>query len=305
MSTFGATVHRRPTDFEPDKRHYVLKAYYRYSIMPESEVIDDLIGLRLKQTIMAMKTTIEEQDRRISGLEMKIRGIEMNENRGRPKITMAMPPPDAMKHTTSEAPVPITNSAMDGYMNRGLNAAVFSVTNRMAFKSNSAISIRGYNIRLNLWGTVLASLMIACMKRYVQKAGETGLVIDETMVINTYRRRVGVPQGERRSKDKVQDTTLQTWSDLERTQTATGWGWPRPSSTCKPPAGWSRTIRGAIYNKRFGINLILGHYIHAGRAFRYAPVPTVPGPHHSQRLVSRDQQHGLPPPLRSSSPDLH
>lgn len=177
---------------------------------------DDVIS-ELKTMIMSMKITMESQDKRIAQLELEIERLKMNENHERSRTTAAMPLPYAMKHTSSpmfrrrgstqdnadtesfsnlsrtrsEISAPASTNAVGSYMNRGPNAAVFSVSSPMVFKNNSATSSRGYDNKLSLWGTVFASLMIACMKKYIQKTGETGHIIDETIIMKTYSRIVG------------------------------------------------------------------------------------------------------------------
>ncbi len=178
---------------------------------------DDVIS-ELREAIMSMKMTIETQDKRIAKLELEVDALRSNEMAERPRATASMPLPYAMKHTSSPAfrrrrtsntadddtesfsavsrvrsdvSAPASTSAANSYMNRGPNTAVFSVTNPMTFKNSSAISSRGYDNKLSLWGTVFASLMIACMTKYIQKTGQTGHIIDSAMVAKTYTRIVG------------------------------------------------------------------------------------------------------------------
>ncbi|KAI0004741.1 hypothetical protein F4779DRAFT_599486 [Xylariaceae sp. FL0662B] len=95
-----------------------------------------------------------------------------------------------MSRVRSKASAPSSVSVADSCMNRGQNSAVFSLNNPASFKSSSAMPSRGYDNKLSLRVTVFASLMMVCVRRYIQDTGETGHIIDEitVMVIKTYTR---------------------------------------------------------------------------------------------------------------------
>lgn len=162
----------------------------------------------LKNIIMSMQVTIDTLDKRIAALELDNERMKMNESYERPITRATMPQPFAMKHTTSPAfrrrnsrdaetesfsnvsrarsEMSATPSASQTPSAVMRNPAVFSMSSPMVFKNNSAISSRGYDNKLSLWATVFTSLMVACMKRYIQKRGEVGHIIDETVLMKTY-----------------------------------------------------------------------------------------------------------------------
>ncbi|KAL2022637.1 hypothetical protein VTK56DRAFT_4981 [Thermocarpiscus australiensis] len=160
------------------------------------------IVFELKQTITSMKITIDEQDRRISKLEMKIRSMKMNKDGDRPKATAAMSSP-----------------AMDSYMNRGPNAAVFSVKNRMAFKNNSAILSRGYDKQAESAGDCTRVSDDRLYEVVLSEDREDGAHHRRDDGYETYMRIVDDLYhrvNERRDKDEVPEGTPQTWLDLRK-----------------------------------------------------------------------------------------
>ena len=171
----------------------------------------------LKETIMSMKIMMETMDSRISTLELKVSSLEIDRPKIRHKTTATMPDPDALRHTNSpmftmkrtntstsknadtdsftnvskaksEISSPATNDDTNTYMNRQPNAAVFTMSNSKLFKNNSAISSRGYENKLTLWGTVFTSLVVGAMKKYIQTTGEVSHIIDELFLMKTYNK---------------------------------------------------------------------------------------------------------------------
>lgn len=168
----------------------------------------------LKEAVMSLKATVEAMDKKITGLEVEIERMKSGALNERPRTVATMPKPYAMRHTTSpmvRSRTTDTNRDDDtesfsnvsgvrsessdrpisSYMARNTDTAVFATPKPMAFKNNSAISSRGYDNKLNLWGTIFTSLMVSCMKKYIQTTGETGHVIDEVILMKTYTRIVG------------------------------------------------------------------------------------------------------------------
>ena len=219
----------------------------------------------LKETIMSMKMTIESQDKRMSQLELELERLKMDAPKDRPKTVATMPLPYAMKHTASplfgndklkdsaqqdgdtdsfsnvsrsKSETPTTNNNSGLYANRTPNPAVFSLSTPMVFKNNSAISSRGYNNKLILWGTVFTSLMIGCMKKYIQTTSEVTHVIDESFIMKTYTKIVGdlyhrskyaelpavqsheltflAKMFSRRGKEEVPESTAKTWVEMNQ-----------------------------------------------------------------------------------------
>lgn len=84
---------------------------------------------------------------------------------------------------------PVRNRIMN--INRFPDTAVYSMSNPVQFKNTSAISIRGYDNKSSIWGTVFASLVISCIGTYIQKTSEVNHIIDETDVMKTYVKLVG------------------------------------------------------------------------------------------------------------------
>jgi len=124
-------------------------------------------------------------------------------------------------------------------MKRSQTQVITTGSAKISFKNNSAISARGYDSKLSLWGTVLASLLIGCMRRYIQRTGETGHIIDGVAIARSYSKIVGelyarvkftelpaVQSHEvallskvfsRTDKNEVPESTAQTWCDISKT----------------------------------------------------------------------------------------
>lgn len=70
------------------------------------------------------------------------------------------------------------------YSNQSMGSVFAGSTNLI--KSRSGTSGMGYSTKNDIWGVALASLLIACIKRYIHKTGETTHVIDETRFASVY-----------------------------------------------------------------------------------------------------------------------
>ncbi|KAL9122246.1 MAG: hypothetical protein Q9187_001198 [Circinaria calcarea] len=169
----------------------------------------------LLEAVMSIKITVEGFDKRLTKLEFTVESLKKDRNKDRPRQTAMMPNLDAMRHSASPVfgstkPLPsmrrdddtesfsnvsVTKTDLSGpitgmdtisYMDRTPNPALFSTSTMTPFKTNSAIANRGYDTKLALWGTCFASLVIACMRKYIQFTGETGHIIDERFLMKTY-----------------------------------------------------------------------------------------------------------------------
>ncbi|KAH7001763.1 hypothetical protein B0J12DRAFT_747795 [Macrophomina phaseolina] len=117
-----------------------------------------------------------------------------------------------------------------------------SITNPMTmpFKSNSATAAEGYTSSPSLWGTALASMLIAALRYYITKRDATMLMIDEIRVMKTYVRiaptlyesitRRGLPKVTdpvtrylsksipRMNKNEVPTSTADGWNAMNKSQ---------------------------------------------------------------------------------------
>ena len=88
----------------------------------------------------------------------------------------------------SDVSGPITTMDMSSYVNRPMDPSMISFSKVTSMKSNSAIANRSYTDKLALWGITFASLMVACMRRYIQFTQESGHIVDERALMKTYCR---------------------------------------------------------------------------------------------------------------------
>jgi hypothetical protein len=63
--------------------------------------------------------------------------------------------------------------------------SVFTQSNN-PIKSRSRTAGLGYDNKKVIWGTSLASILIACMRKYIDTTGETAHVLDETHIASVY-----------------------------------------------------------------------------------------------------------------------
>ncbi|KAI9746886.1 MAG: hypothetical protein M1815_004898 [Lichina confinis] len=210
--------------------------------MSDGEIVDDLIGFMINNdevnssrsdddeqvglesedrmtemmgVLRSMQMTIDSMDKKIARLELKVGKLEIDIPIDRPRNHVALPDPDALRHTKSpafgnsdmrrrqglgedtdsfsnisrtksESSAPATPADMNCNMNRPFNNALFSVSTRSMFKSNSATANRGYDNKMTLWGTAFTSLVVACMRKYMSFTQETAHIIDEVFLMKTY-----------------------------------------------------------------------------------------------------------------------
>ncbi|EMR68317.1 hypothetical protein UCREL1_4671 [Eutypa lata UCREL1] len=226
---------------------------------------NDVIS-ELKDTMMSMKVTIDTKDKRIYKLEIDLEHVLQAVYDEIPRHVAKMPKPYALAYTTTPPFRPATRgtpmNTVDNddsesivsssaarsvhsiqtpnrhralYTNRPTNPAVYSMTGRpIQFKNTSAISNRGYDNKSSIWGTVFTSLVISCMKTYIQKSSQVNHIIDESDVMKTYVKLVGELYSraayrelppvqstevlfisrmfERKNKNEVPISTVTTWS---------------------------------------------------------------------------------------------
>lgn len=212
------------------------------NLMYEDKISD------LRQTVMAQALTISTMDKRI------ITGV-FND---RTRQNASMSKPYTMRHTmfpvingrresiqtdddynistTSRGVSETSTPPASSYMNRNPTAVITSSITPKIFKNTSAISSRGYDNKLSLWGTGFESLIISCIKRYINTTGEVGHVVDETVTMKTYTKIVGelyhrakyaelpaVQSNEvlllsnvfkREEKDNIPESSAKTWVQL-------------------------------------------------------------------------------------------
>ncbi|KAK5405220.1 hypothetical protein LTR06_008915 [Exophiala xenobiotica] len=147
-------------------------------------------------------------------LELKIEWLEMVQPKDTPRTRVAMPNLDAMRHTKSpmftnsstrkersnadytesfsnvsrtksECSTPASRMDMSSYVDRPTNTAPFSVSTRAPFKTNSATANRGYDNKITLRDTVLASMIVACTRKYMAHTGQTAHIVDEVFLMKT------------------------------------------------------------------------------------------------------------------------
>lgn len=178
-----------------------------------SDRIEEILTM-LRSAVMIMGS----MDMRLSAIEATVAGIDRRLTPGRIKPTAAIPNPDALKiteppifrstSTASSVSTPRNHerkesvpsiqempTEMVGMSHFPQNTPALSILSslptRGVTKSHSAIADGGYTTKASLWGACLASLLVACMRRYILKTGETLHVIDETVLMSTYREIMG------------------------------------------------------------------------------------------------------------------
>jgi hypothetical protein len=168
--------------------------------------------------LRSIAMTMGSMDKRMSALEASVASMNRRMTQNKPRTLAALPNPDALKIT--ESPVFKSPSSASGvstprnhepsgsapsimntptemlgtshfHQNVTGSSIPFGFPSRGVVKSHSAIADRGYTTKASLWGTCLASLLVACMRRYILKTGESMHVIDENILMSTYREIVG------------------------------------------------------------------------------------------------------------------
>ncbi|KAK2591298.1 hypothetical protein QQS21_011016 [Conoideocrella luteorostrata] len=162
---------------------------------------DDIIS-DLRETMITMKVTIDTMDKRINQLELDVNRLTMNGNRERPRNVAMIPNSTVQSSANNDDGADsfsnVSKARSDLLAPSGVNApntsmirfaapnpTIFSSKNWMSFKNNSAASNRGYDNKHSLWETAFASLMVACMRKYIEKSGESGHIVDEIVMMKT------------------------------------------------------------------------------------------------------------------------
>jgi hypothetical protein len=153
--------------------------------------------------------TMGSMDKRLNAIESSVVSLNRRMTPTRARTPAAIPNPDALKITQSpifrtasttttditardhgregdDSSVPATPVEMVRAPYFPMTLPPSSVPTRGVIKSHSAIADRGYTTKSSLWGSCLASLLVACMRRYILKTGESMHVIDESVLMSTY-----------------------------------------------------------------------------------------------------------------------
>jgi len=176
---------------------------------------------RIEEIVTMLRSivmTMGSMDKRLSAVEATVASINRRMTPGRIKPTANIPNPDALK--IAESPVfksastassvstprgserrdsitsfmgmsPETGVAAHFAQNAPALSLLSTLPTRGVIKSHSATADRGYVTKASLWGTCLASLLTACMRRYILKTGESMHVVDESVLMSTYKEIVG------------------------------------------------------------------------------------------------------------------
>jgi len=182
----------------------------------------------MMEMMRAMKMTMETLVKRIDKLETDVKVVKTASNRPRPRDTFGMPNPDALRHTASpmfrsrnsetstvrdddtesftnvsrarsEIGRPTAERSTSSYMDKFIGPGVFLTSG--GSKSRSALASRGYGDKMQVWGVGFASLMHACITKYMQHTGETGHVIDGIDLMKTYSKIVDLLYARIKSAD--------------------------------------------------------------------------------------------------------
>ena len=182
-------------------------------------------------------------DRRMSAIEASVASMNRRMAGGRSRT--ALPDSEALKiaespttpsasvahdreHEGSVSSTPNAPAETIGPLHFLRNSPVSSIPTSFpsVVKSHSAIADRGYTTKASLWGSCLASLLVACMRRYILKTGESMHVIDESILISTYREVVGdlyrkikftdLPAVSRPDRNTLTTSTARDWLDISK-----------------------------------------------------------------------------------------
>ncbi|KAG5979605.1 hypothetical protein E4U55_004984 [Claviceps digitariae] len=223
----------------------------------EKSTLENILDIR--DTVRTLQTKLNAIDKRINHIEMELSRLSMN-NRERPRSAGRTPSPHAMKHTSSTVSTTRSNSPSSDHdetrARGGVTASVgtaqqnthttnpvppatsVSSPNTPAMvKNKSAMPSGGYRDKHSLWGTALASLMVACMRRYMDRTGDSEHTLDEMLIMETCTKIVGplyerIKYGElpavdspeaaflsqllsRSSQDEVPQSDPSTWLSLQ------------------------------------------------------------------------------------------
>jgi hypothetical protein len=182
----------------------------------------------MMEMMRSMKMTMETLVKRIDRLEVDMKVVKVASNKPRHRDTFGMPNPDAHRHTASpmfksknsetstirdddtesftnvsrtrsDIGRPTAERSTSSYMDKFIGPGVFLSSG--GSKSRSALASRGYGDKLQVWGVGFASLMYACIMKYMQFTGETAHVIDGIDLMKTYSKIVDVLYARIKSAD--------------------------------------------------------------------------------------------------------
>lgn len=183
-----------------------------------SDRIDEILSV-MRSVVMTMGSV----DRRLTAIETTVSGMSRGMNVSATRTTATIPDPNALRisntptfrsGTTNEyttetgpwsrdetsgsgpagggSPASPTRSPFTNVLStRALSLCDTVATSKVSSKSRSATASRGYDTKQVVWGTCLASLLVSCMRSYITKTGETTHVIDEGVLMSSYKEVVG------------------------------------------------------------------------------------------------------------------
>lgn len=160
-----------------------------------------------------------EMKKRLDGIEAMVRSMYTHFREGPERSRVEVPDPDMLRNVGSNSRMNLdgtvdeseredsfvdvasvgstfssatglqrvkANRTIDRGQITGLDMGQGPIPSMMPFKSNSATASEGYTNSPSLWGTALASMLIAALRYYITKRNATMLMIDETRVMKTY-----------------------------------------------------------------------------------------------------------------------
>ena len=194
----------------------------RFSDEGTGEIVGEIAttgGDRIEEILTVQRSivmTLGSMDKRMNAIESSIASLNRKSATARTPNAAAIPDLNALKiaespvfrsgSTNSTASTPRgrqqseeTSSILDtpvemirspylpAVMSQFAPSNMSGLLTRGMPKSHSAIADRGYTTKASLWGSCLASLLVACMRRYILKTGESMHVVDESVLMSTYR----------------------------------------------------------------------------------------------------------------------
>lgn len=173
----------------------------------------------MMEAIRSIKMVVDTLDARVAKLEVENKGMKNDWVKSRTGTAVTIPNPDLLRHSKSpgfarRASGPVSsvgsgtesyanvtpnemstrteemtrdqNGSTSSYMNKEANSAMATIARVNGIKSHSAIANRGYSNKHVLWGTCFASLLVACIKKFISFTSQTGHVIDDVQLMKTY-----------------------------------------------------------------------------------------------------------------------
>lgn len=152
----------------------------------------------LQNQVIQLMSENSELKSRVTALEAKIVPLIMSspENADRSRITAPKsdlfgpkPPPSSVKNDNDDDSIVNINATPSLISTEGrstientnpfANRSVIDSSNQSVFKSNSAIAPQGYVTKKSLWGSALASLLVAATRYYITKTNLNLMMVDE------------------------------------------------------------------------------------------------------------------------------